>query len=243
MRDRRKASEASTFSLEDDGFGYARVANRGAGRALRDALGRDEGYKAYMSGRPWSFDRGAALDKAISLFWRHGYEGVSISMLTEAVGVAPPSLYAAFGSKADLYRAAVARYSEDDGGGEAIPQEGSAYDAVKAALERGIRVVSQPGRPRGCMISSGMLAAGPDHGDLVDEVRRFRTAFRETLQARIARDVRSGALPSATDPAALARFYVSVMQGISIQALDGASVSDLEKVVAEALRAWPTTPA
>ncbi len=90
------------------------------------------------------------------------------------------------------------------------------------------------------MISSGMLASGPEHAGLVEELRQFRTSFREVLQSKIQRDIDAGAIPSHTDARALARFYASVCQGISIQALDGATADDLHAVVETALRAWPT---
>lgn len=190
-------------------------------------------------GRPRSFDRSAALDRAIELFWLHGYEGVSIAALTQAIGIAPPSLYAAFGSKADLFREAVAHYSEHDGGGDPIPADADAYTTIKEAMERGVRVVTQPGRPRGCMISSGMLAAGPENSGLVEELRQFRTSFREVLQSKIQKDIEKGVLPPDLKASGLARFYASVCQGISVQALDGASADDLYGVVEAALRAWP----
>ncbi|HLZ08002.1 MAG TPA: helix-turn-helix domain-containing protein, partial [Chloroflexota bacterium] len=66
-------------------------------------------------GRPRTFDRDAALDAAVRLFWRYGYEGTSIADLTAAMGVAPPTIYANFGAKEDLYRAALARYFEREG--------------------------------------------------------------------------------------------------------------------------------
>lgn len=195
--------------------------------------------EAGKPGRPRSFDRSAALDRAIELFWQRGYEGVSIAALTDAMGIAPPSLYAAFGSKADLFREAIAHYSEHDGGGDPIPADADAYDTISASLNRGVRVVTQPGRPRGCMISSGMLASGPEHVGLVDELRQFRTSYRGVLQSKIQKDINAGILPASTDANALARFYASVSQGISIQALDGATTKELYAVVESALRAWP----
>ncbi len=190
-------------------------------------------------GRPWSFDRARALGVAMELFWRHGYEGVSIARLTEAMGIAPPSLYAAFGSKADLFREAVALYEERAKSGAAMVTEASALRAVEAMLRDGVRGATQPSHPRGCMISSGLLAAGPEHADLAEDLRRRRASTREVLRARIQDDVYAGRLPRGTDADGLARFYASVLQGISVQARDGATADELGAVVDAALRAWP----
>ena len=202
-----------------------------------------EGLEAGKPGRPRSFDRGAALESAIELFWLHGFEGVSIAALTEAMGIAPPSLYAAFGSKADLFREAIAYYRDHDGGGDPIPMETDAYETVRQSLTRGVRRITQPGRPRGCMISSGMLASGPEHVGLAEEVKAIRTYYRELIQFKIERDVEAGLMPRSTNAEALARFYVAVFQGISVQARDGATEEQLYALIEEALRAWPVAQA
>lgn len=202
-----------------------------------------DGLEGGKRGRPRSFDRSAALDRAIELFWLHGYEGVSIAALTDAIGIAPPSLYAAFGSKADLFREAIAHYRDHDGGGDPVPDDVDALEFVTQSMKRGVRRITQPGRPRGCMISSGMLASGPEHFGVADEVRRLRTSYREALKSKIERDIGAGLLPRSTNPQALARFYVSVFQGIAVQARDGATAEDLYEVVEVALRAWPVARA
>lgn len=191
-------------------------------------------------GRPRGFDREAALDAALWLFWEHGYDGVAISDLTAAMGIAAPSLYAAFGSKEALYRAALARYQQAGGAaGALLPEEGTAFGAVAAALRRAVRAVTRADRPRGCLMSSGLLACAPGAEPLAREHRRLRAAMLKQFQRRIARGIKAGELPRGVVAAALARFYVTVLQGLSVQARDGASVRDLDRVARCALAAWP----
>ncbi|MFC0373472.1 TetR/AcrR family transcriptional regulator [Methylobacterium isbiliense] len=178
-------------------------------------------------GRPWSFDRDAALETAMRLFWRHGYEGVSIGDLTKAIGVAPPSLYAAFGSKAGLYQQALARYEETQGGFDPadIASAASLPDAARRLLEGALAAVTRHQHERGCMISSGLIASHPDHAELA----RDAAARREALRGRIAQALS----PFAPDGEVqrMARHLAAVMQGISIQARDGVASSELQGVV------------
>ncbi|CAH2601829.1 TetR/AcrR family transcriptional regulator [Rhodovastum atsumiense] len=178
-------------------------------------------------GRPWSFDRERAIEIAMRLFWRHGYEGVSVGDLTKAIGIAPPSLYAAFGSKAGLYQDALARYEALFGSLDvaAIDAATTPADAVRRLLEAAVRAVTHPDREPGCMISSGMIACHPEHAILARDVAARRDAMRE----RIARMLRPCAGADAVRP--LARHLVAVMQGISIQARDGATPAELQEII------------
>lgn len=190
-------------------------------------------------GRKSTFDRDAALKTALDLFWRHGFESVSIADLCLAIGIAAPSLYHAFGSKTDLYREVLRLYAAGNLTGEEIAATPCAYSAVKLMLERGIAIVTQPDKPVGCMISSGMLMVGVENAEMAAELRKMRAEFREMLELRIARDVRAGVLPQTTDSASLARFYATVLQGLSVAAVDGATRDDLHSVMLAALQAWP----
>jgi AcrR family transcriptional regulator len=187
-----------------------------------------QGVKS-RGGRPWSFDRDAAIETAMLLFWRHGYEGVSIGDLTKAIGVAPPSLYAAFGSKADLYQQAMARYEETLGCLDLalIGSAKSLQEAVRLLLEGAVRNVTQREHERGCMISSGLVACHPDHAALA----RDAAARREALRGRIAQALSSFAEDDQVQR--LARHLAAVMQGISIQARDGVVSSELQGIVEE----------
>ncbi|MFC7557312.1 TetR/AcrR family transcriptional regulator [Pseudoroseomonas wenyumeiae] len=190
-------------------------------------------------GRQFTFDRDKALQTALELFWRHGYEGVSLSDLVLAIGIAPPSLYNAFGNKADLYRAVLRRYGAEGMSPQEVDAAPSALEAAQRMLERGVAAVTRPGGPLGCMVSNGMLMTGAENHDLAAELRDMRATLREALRARIERDVANGVLPAGTDAGTLARFVASVLQGLSVQALDGASAQELLSVAATALKAWP----
>ena len=190
-------------------------------------------------GRPRGFDRDAALDTALELFWRRGFDGVTISDLTTAIGIAAPSLYAAFGNKAALYREALARYRERGAALARPPDGGTAREALAAVLKNAARAATQPGRPAGCMVSSGLLAGSPAAEPLAQEHRRLRAQAQGQFRDRIARGIAAGELPGDTDADALARFYATVLQGLSVQARDGATTAELTAVVARAVEAWP----
>ena len=173
------------------------------------------------------------------LFWERGYPSVSIADLTEAIGIRPASLYAAFGSKADLYRSARARYFEREEPRWRVPTRGPLRTAVVEFLDLAVRVVTRPGRPRGCMIVSGFIEHAPDDEALAAETRAVRDHVRGDLLKLFEAGRDAGELPPDADPAALARYLAAVAEGLSIQAHDGASVEELQAVARAALRALP----
>ena len=169
----------------------------------------------------------------MELFWRRGYEGVSIHDLTTAIGIAPPSLYAAFGSKAGLYREVLDRYASGPGSLDpsVLATAASLHDAVKSVLDAATASVGRRGQA--CMISAGMLACHPEHDAIAQDLSRrrqaFETALRDGLSRWLAPDAATG----------MARFLAAVMQGISVHARDGATAAELESIVDHALRALP----
>jgi TetR/AcrR family transcriptional regulator, copper-responsive repressor len=190
-------------------------------------------------GRQATFDREKALEIALNLFWRHGYEGVSIAALTQSIGIAAPSLYHAFGSKEDLYREVIRRYQGLGLSASQIAECSSSFEAARKVLEFGIAAVTRGNRPRGCMVSSGLLMVSPEHAELACDIRKERAKLRVALQKRIEKDIRTGAMDSTRNAAGLARFYATVLQGISVQAIDGATPAELTAVMEVALRSWP----
>ena len=180
-------------------------------------------------GGPRTFDRTQAVDTAMRLFWRHGYEGVSLNDLTSAIGIAPPSLYAAFGSKAGLYRESLERYFGLPGSEQDISRATSLLDAVDVLLRRAIDAVIDPGRERGCMISSGMIECAPHSAGLATEVAQRRNDMRDRIAETLKRWL------DEDRAMALARYLVAVLQGLSVQARDGASRAELEQVHEEVL--------
>ncbi|MCC9306708.1 TetR/AcrR family transcriptional regulator [Kitasatospora sp. RB6PN24] len=187
-------------------------------------------------GRPRSFDRDAALAAATELFWERGYEATSIADLTEAMGIRPPSLYAAFGDKRRLFDEVVTRYGEVYGLG-ALDQEPTVRAGIARMLQDAARAYTAPEHPPGCMIISA--AANCSDPAVRDALRAIRNANIADFERRIAAAVAGGEEPPATDPATLARFTGAVLQGMSQQARDGAGREELEAVAAAAMRAWP----
>lgn len=186
------------------------------------------------TGRPRGFDREKAVETAMILFRRHGYEGVSLAMLTDAIGIAPPSLYAAFGSKAGLYAEALDLYA-GRARHVALPKEpGLSLDqALLRLFDSAIENVCDP-RQSGCMISTGMLECHPDHAGLAADLSRRR----EAMQARTEQDLAFWLPPG--DAAQLAPFVCAILQGISVQARDGASVDQLRGIASRAVRSLAT---
>jgi AcrR family transcriptional regulator len=192
--------------------------------------------------RPRSFDRERALDRAVEQFWRHGYEATSIAALTEAMGINPPSLYAAFGDKRKLFTEAVERYQQTYGAPavRALAEEPTARAAIERVLREAAADYTDPAHPWGCMIISAAVNCGSP--DVEAELRDGREATKATIRARIQADVDEGRLPAETDAEALATFYASVIQGMSTQARDGIGRERLEQVAAQAMLAWPDSP-
>lgn len=180
-------------------------------------------------GGPRTFDRNEAVETAMRLFWRYGYEGVSISDLTGAIGIAPPSLYAAFGSKAGLYREALDRYATLPGALDGLAQGRTLDDAVEGLLRAGVEAATDPRRERGCMVSTGMVQSAVEHGELARDLTERRRAIRDAIARGVSRWLDE---PSA---GALAGYLAVVLQGLSVQARDGATRRDLERVVDEVM--------
>jgi len=189
-------------------------------------------------GRPRSFDRDAALRSAMKTFWKSGYEGASMAALTEAMGINAPSLYAAFGSKEDLFREAVGLYlATEDAKGQAILEaEPTARAAIHAMLRNSVGNLARPGAPHGCLL---ILA---DSNAASEDVRRHLCQRRRDIQAgieqRLRRGVADGDVPRGADIKAMAAFYMTILQGLSLRARDGAAQGAMAGIVESAMAAW-----
>lgn len=194
-------------------------------------------------GRPRSFDRTAALERAMELFWMHGYEGVSMSDLVAAMGIASPSIYAAFGSKEQLFIEAVHHFGATSGSGvlQAIARDGSIRDAVAEMLRASIASITQPGRPAGCMIALGAFQCAAEHARVAEELRRLRCATEDALRTRLEGAVAMKELPAESSPAKLAKYFVTLLHGLSVQARDGASPAELQEIADQAMAVWDST--
>jgi AcrR family transcriptional regulator len=192
-------------------------------------------------GRPREFDEKKALDQAVELFWRQGYEGTSIADLRKAIGITAPSLYAAFGSKEALYRRVLEHYLAGLGRtlADALREEPDTYIAVKRFLLESAQKFAGPKHPPGCLISCAIPTCAPENRPVAEIVAAKRMTSVHKLRRRFQEAVKKGELPRRTDTEQLARFYGAVIQGMSMQALDGAGVKALRGIAETALLAWP----
>lgn len=192
-------------------------------------------------GRPRALDRDKALETALQLFWRHGYEGTSIADLTEAMGVAPPSLYSAFGSKERLYQEALDRYRASYGSftERALAEEPTARRAIERLLRDAVRVYSAGPEPLGCMLAAGALTCSAEHKEIAAALAQRRLSAIAAIKSRFDRAMAEGELAPSTDTMALAAYYGAVVQGLSIQARDGVAPEVLTSLVDVALGVWP----
>lgn len=191
-------------------------------------------------GRPRSFDRQAALTAAMKVFWQKGFTATSMADLYQVMGINSPSLYAAFGSKEDLYQEVIEYYQQSIGPliWSPLAQPGSAQKGIREWLNCSARAFTCEDSPPGCMITLSMVASEGNER-LGQIVTRNRESGVATLQARLAQAVEQGELAENTDIAALARLYISIQQGMSIQARDGASQQTLLAVAEMAMGLWP----
>lgn len=193
------------------------------------------------TGRPREFDLDERLDRAMRVFWRHGYEGAGLADLTAAMGISRPSLYAAYGNKEALFRKAVERYA--DGPARHITEallEPTARATAEHLLRGAADVTTSPENPSaGCLVVQGALATGEESEPLRRELAARRLAGELRLRERFDRAVAEGELPPGTDTADLARYISTVSYGISVQATSGATRAELHRTVDLALRGWP----
>ncbi|MGD1225673.1 TetR/AcrR family transcriptional regulator [Streptomyces krungchingensis] len=196
-----------------------------------------------MRGRPRGFDADAALDRAVEVFWRQGYEGASLTDLTEAMGINRTSMYAAFGNKEELFHRAVARYAEADMAyaREALVKP-TAHEVIESFLRANADALTRADRPSGCLSVQGGLAEGGDSGRIARFLADSRLAGEQALARRLARAVEEGDLPVGTDPHALARYVMVVSEGNAVHAAAGAARAALHATVDIALQAIPRSP-
>ncbi len=189
------------------------------------------------TGRPISFDKDAALEAAMLLFWERGYEGASMADLTHAMGLSPSSIYAAFGDKQNLFALAAKRYLENPAQYAARAlAEPTLKGVIRALLENTVEFLTTPGHPPTCMSLAGAMGCSVDATparDLMTEIRRQNeVAIRERfLKAR-----KSGELPKSINVDDYTRYLSSVLAGLSIQAANGSTKAELKRTAQMALR-------
>ncbi|MFD7232801.1 TetR/AcrR family transcriptional regulator [Streptomyces sp. NPDC059881] len=179
-------------------------------------------------GRRRAFDRDAALDTAMELFWRQGYASTSIADLTSAMGINPPSLYAAFGNKRTLFEEALERYATSRARylTEAMA-EPTARQAAQRFLTGTAEAATLPDRPAGCLTVQGGLACAEEDREVVELLATYRDGTRQALLERFEKALTDGDLPQDTDCRALARCVVAAAEGLNVEAAAGAPREEL----------------
>jgi AcrR family transcriptional regulator len=191
-------------------------------------------------GRPRAFDLDRALDQALMVFWKRGFEGASVSELTEVMGINPPSLYAAFGNKEGLFRKVLARYLEQR---TRFWDEALAAPTARGVIERLLRgsadFMSDACNPPGCLLVRGTVACSDMAQDVHRELVAKRKEAEHAVWQRLVAAREAGELPADIDPCAFAGYIATVIEGMSVHAAGGATREELHRVVDMTLRAWP----
>ena len=193
-------------------------------------------------GRPRSFDRDAALDAAMEVFWNKGFEAASLNDLTKAMGINPPSLYATFGDKEKLFLEAIERYGKRLGESCPYACEPTTRGAIERLLTDLASEYTESCHPRGCMMVMAATTSTSTSPRLKQALSKQREEGKQRLRDRIQQGVTNGELPPDTDATALANFYSAIIAGMSLQARDGASRKTLLAMADTAMRAWPENP-
>lgn len=197
-------------------------------------------------GRPRNFDPDTALDRALEVFWRHGFQAASLTDLTVAMGLSKPSLYAAFGDKESLYLQALERYVASQ-----VAQQAAIFDTepdARQALEKFLRtmaaLLTDPTLPCGCLIVNGMADCGMASTPPAIEqaLRKAVQGSEARLHRQFIRAQRDGQLSSDINASDLAAFFASLLAGLAVLAKGGAKRTKLDAVISAAMRAWPEFP-
>jgi AcrR family transcriptional regulator len=192
-------------------------------------------------GRPRGFDRDEALESAMRLFWSRGYEATSISDLTEAMGINPPTLYAFFGDKKRLFLETAERYQAGPGcfAVTALREEPTAERAIRRLLTEAADRFTDPKLPKGCMMVAAATNCREESDDIFAALAKQRQGAEAAIRARIAAGRKAGELPPQTDVDALAGLMATTLLGMATKARDGAPRARLRKIAAQAMQAWP----
>jgi AcrR family transcriptional regulator len=191
-------------------------------------------------GRPREFKLDDALDRAIEVFWRQGYEGTTLDDLTDAMKISRPSLYAAFGNKEETFKRAIERYATVDMAyvDDAIA-EPTARRVAEHYLHSNVVAITDPGRPPGCLSIQGGLSSSPQHHSVVSFLSQSRAAGEAKFAARFRKAIEAGDLSARESPEELARYLGTVTSGLAVHAAAGAKRAELEPIADRALLAFP----
>jgi AcrR family transcriptional regulator len=191
-------------------------------------------------GRPRAFSEPEALDAAMRVFWEKGYEGASLDDLTRAMGINRSSLYATFGDKETLFRRVITRYSSGPMASlwDALGKP-TARAVVETLLRTTVNFLADPSHPQGCLTIQGGMACGSGAESVRQTMIAWRKAGLSRLQKRLQRAHEEGDLATDVNPKDLARYILIVMNGLGVQAANGATKTEMTRAVEMALRSMP----
>jgi len=201
-----------------------------------------EGALKRTRGRPRIYDQDTVLEAAMALFWERGFEGTSFDALIAAMGMSASSFYNAFGSKEELYRAAVNHYMTKTSAwfADILSGPGDTKAVMQQLLDASATQFTQPGLPAGCMISLAGTHLPPTLGSIKRAMRENRNGAEGAVRARLAAGIEEGDVPAGTDVRGLAAFFEAVFRGMAVGARDGKTTEELLTVGRHAMLAWPS---
>ncbi|AOB30749.1 TetR family transcriptional regulator [Bordetella sp. H567] len=191
-------------------------------------------------GRPRQFDEDQVLERALRVFWEKGFDAASLADLQRATGLTKSSLYKAFASKEGLFRRVLERYHRDylafrvDALAQPTPRR-----IAQALLDGIVHLYTGKNAPSGCLVTLAALACSTDARPVRDALSDSRSAFERTLRARFHSVRNAGPLPAGMGSAAAAAFLCTFIQGLAVQARDGATRRQLRQLAAAVLKSWP----
>jgi AcrR family transcriptional regulator len=194
-------------------------------------------------GRPRTFDRGVAITQALHLFWEHGYDATSLSLLKANIGggITAPSFYAAFGSKQALFNEVMEHYLNTHGRvtdslfDTTLPPR----ESIELTLRRSAKMQCEPDHPKGCLVALGLLSACTDESKIISQpLAQARATNRAGIVACIERAVAAGELAATVAPDALATVFDSFLLGISVLARDGVPLEQIDRAVTQIMTLW-----
>lgn len=189
--------------------------------------------------RTKEFEPERALESAMDLFWRRGYEATSVQDLLEEMGIGRGSMYGTFGDKRELFLAALDRFEETRvaRAGEILNGSPSAMEGIRRLLETTIENLVSYEPRRGCLLANTAVELAPHDAEAAARISRYVRGTEDAFEKALVRGRAAGEIPADKDPRALARFLVSMLHGVRVLARAGVDRRVLDDSVQTALEA------
>lgn len=196
--------------------------------------------KTTKRGRPKIFDEQQALEQAMLLFWKNGYIATSISELTQAMGITAPSLYCSFGDKASLFNRCIDYYLANEACPiiEIMHQAKTAKIAFELLLYDSAKRSVQPDKPAGCMLITSTIGKAKQAEEVHEHLQEKRNNYKLLLLQRLQKGIQEGDIAPNAPIDAISDFYLTILNGLTVKACDGADLETLNQIIFNAIRAW-----